>query len=322
MLKHLCLAFTVSTGLLLAGCGGGGGGGGDGGDAPAVTAVPLSITNYDDTAMVVAASVAGSVSVYENFVGFSAGAAENEPTSSYSALGSGKVDAIARFALDRVLSGQTSKLKSAAVETGSDACPYGGTLSFSLNDADNNGVESAGDSLTLDASNCVVESGQPPVNGRLKITINSLNIDANGSLVSASLTLAFTNFSSDGFVLNGSVTVSASPTTLTLAYSNFSGSYKGDNLTYNFSVVQQVNVYPNTLAVNGSIVINGSSYELSTPVVIRLGNVSPEAGVLRIADRSGNRVDVVMSNSGFVSNLYLSGDEVVDASTPHLWSEL
>lgn len=313
MLKRLCMAFTVSTGLLLAGCGGGGG--------DDVTAVQLSTANYDDTAMVVVASVAGGVSVYENFVDISAGAGKNEVTSSYSVLGSGKINGIARFALERVLSSQTSKFKPAAVQTDSEAC-YEGTLSLSFNDADNNGVESAGDSLTLDANDCVVDVGQLPVNGRLTISINVLNVDANESLVEASLTLAFTNFSSDDFVLNGSVTVSATPSTLTLDYRNFSGNYKGETLTYNFSLVQKVGVYPNILAVEGRILINGSSYELSTPLDIQLGKVSPEAGILRIADRSSNRVDVVMSSHGFETKLYLSGDDVVDASTTHLWSEL
>lgn len=315
MLKRLCLTFAVSTALLVAGCGGGG-------DEPVATAVPLSIANYDDTAMVVAASVAGSESVYANFVGLSANAAENQLSTSYAALGTGKVDAIARFALDRVLANQTTKLKSAAVETISEACPYGGSLTVSFNDADNNGVESSGDSLTVQASNCVAESGQSPVNGRLTVTVNSIALDRDGYLVSASLTLAFSNFGSNGLVLNGAVAVSANATTVTLAYRNFSASYDGQTLAYNFSVVQQVSVFPNTLAVSGNIVINGSSYDLSTPVTIQLGTAFPQAGTLRIADTTGSRVDVVMSSTGFVSNLYLVGDDVVDASTPHLWSEL
>lgn len=315
MLKRLCLALLVSSGGLLSACGGGS-------DEPAATAVPLSLGNYDETAMVVAASIEGSASVYENFVVLPAGGAENQATTSYAALGSGKVDAIARFALDRVLSNPTSKLKSAAVETVSEACPGGGNLTITFNDADNNGVESKGDSLTLQASDCVVASGQPAVNGRLTVTVDALSLDGAGALLGATLTLAFSNFSSDGLVMNGSVAVSANTATVSLAYKNLSASYDGQTLVYNFSLVQQFSAYPNTLAVNGSIVISGSSYELSTPAVLQLGAASPVAGTLRIADRNGNRVDAVMSSTGFVSNLYLSGDDVVDASTPHLWSDL
>lgn len=321
MLKHICVAFTVSASMLLAGCGGGGGG--DDGAGPAVAVVPLSSTNYDGTSMVVAASVAGSQSAYESFVGLSANAAGDQGKSAYGALGSGKVDAMARFALDRLLASQASKLKAAAVETVSTACLDGGTLSIGFNDADNNGVESQGDSLTVQAANCVLVAGQPAVNGRLTVVINSLSVDAHGVPVSASLTMAYSNFSSDGFVMNGSVTVTTNTTTLTLVYSNLSASYEGQTLTYNFTVVQQVSVSPNTLAVNGRIVINGSSYGLSTPVVAQLGNGAyPYAGTLRITDGRGNRVDAVMSSTGFVSKLYLAGDEVVDASTPHLWSDL
>lgn len=291
-----------------------------GGDEPVVNAAPLSATNYGEKADVAVLGVVGSVSLNENFGSLSAGETENPSSASYRALGSGKVDAMARFALERASSGPTTQLKAASAQTTS--CLGGGSLSSRFNDADYNGVASSGDSLTVDANHCVLETGQPPINGRLMVTYDSITFGANASLVSASLTMTFTQFSSAGVVLNGAASVSANATSATLTYRNLSSSYEGQTLVYDFFVTQQVSAVPNTLVVQGSIVINGSAYALSTPVIIQLGAVYPSAGTLRIADGQGNRVDVVMHSDRFVSNLYLAGDGVVDASTTTLWANL
>lgn len=315
MLKHYCAWVTLSVSVLLGACGGGGSGSGSGSGEPVAAAVPLSVANYDAISLVVVLSVLGSQSV-DNFVALSAGEDESQGATAFRVLGSGKVDAIARFALESVAVRPTSKVQAAAAEPVSQDCPAGGSLLVSINDADGSGDVSPGDSRTYQADNCVMVSGQPAVDGALTIGIQAL------SGASSSLTFAFTDFSSAGFVFNGSATYSADATGEILTYNQLTGAYKDQTLTHNFTVVRQLNVSPNMLTVSGNIVRNGSSYALTTPGVLQLGDYYPTEGRLRIADGQGGRVDVVMGSTGFLSQLYLPGNEVFVAATPHLWSDL
>lgn len=320
MLKQYCGWVTLSASVLLGACGGGGG---DepiavAGDEPVTASVALSAANYKDISLVVVLSVLGGQSV-DNFVALSASEVESQGTTAFGALGSGKVDAIARFALDRVAVRQTSKVKSAAVGTVSDPCDIGGTLLVSNVDADGSGDSSAGDTLTLQADNCVMVSGQPAVNGVLTIYIQALN----RNVASATLNLTFTNFSSAGLMLDGKATFSSDTTRETLDYNLLKGTYKDQTLTHNFTVVRQLNTSPNTLTVSGNIVRNGSSYALSTPAIFQMGSYYPTAGVMQIADGRGGRIDVVTGSDGFVSKLYLPGDGVLPTDAfSYLWKDL
>lgn len=317
MLRKMRIACVVGAGLLMAACGGGGGGGGE---LDVKARVALSIENYDDISLQVAASVAGNGSVVGAFDTLAASnpGAEATPSSAFQALGTGQVEAMARLGL-RQMTGRSTSLEQPAEIT---ACPVGGTLTVSYSIASDSGQLSNGDSITMIADQCVFESGQPAVNGRMTIRVDAISYGANGVVSSAKLTLTFSDFSSDGLLLNGSTTVSVNGTKMSLTYKDFKATRNGAALSYNYTIDVDEGVSPNTVTVNGSLGIDGSSYVLSTPVTIQMGATHPIAGTLRIADGHGSRVDIVMSSAGFESRLYLPGSDTVADTRTHSWSEL
>lgn len=313
MLKTKIGVCVLAAGLL-AGCGGGGG------DAEAVATVPLSVANYETVALTVAASVVGSGNIISDAFEDTASADLARSTmAQVRALNSGRVADIARFSLNRVAVRQQGLERPAVVWTEIEPCTLSGHLSIRINDADNDGYESVGDSITVTANQCLVEAGEPAVNGSLGYRITDLRYDAQGYFLAGAFDMSFTDFTSAGLVLNGSASVSISRSEFVIGYKNLSASYAGQTLSQNYTLRENAD---GQITVSGLYTINGSTYTLSTPAAIRMGLIYPDMGTLRIEDGRGNRVDSFMFYSGFTADLYLAGDAVRDASQFYLWSEL
>lgn len=297
----------LGAGSLLAGCGGGGG------DAMAVAEVALSPATYDDIAMTVTAGVVGSDAVFGAYDSVAAeGSAVHQPGDE-KVLGSGRVGAIGQFALKR-LTAPTSRLeRPAAASEQTKSCAYGGTLAITENEADNNAeVDSPGDSLSVTATNCVLDFGAPAINGSFSVTLLAV------SDVSARASMEFFNFSSDGVILNGGAVIAVDPGQLSLDYRNLTSSYRGQTLTYDYTLILRAG----EARVSGLFAINRSVYTLSTPASVVLGRVYPESGVLRVEDGRGNRTEVLMYSTRFDNVLYLAGNQIPVEVTSHLWGDL
>lgn len=80
-----------------------------------------------------------------------------------------------------------------AVQSHTEPCADGGTLSITETDANGNNRADAGDSVSLTASNCVFQGSV--LNGGLLLSINNLTGNLDAAPYSASFTLAFTNLS-------------------------------------------------------------------------------------------------------------------------------
>lgn len=303
----------LGLGLLLSGCGGGGGDGGDAKTGPALVA--LTQANYDGITQEVTASVASSDALFSALDVASPASAD---TASVVQLASGQPDALARFALAEVNRSFTGRVKAAAVETGTELCDVGGSISATVNDVDNSGSATVGDRIAITATNCVFDSGEPALNGALSIRILSVaELDGYGDLVSGSLALSFTDFSSGDVGLNGSAVLTISPSALTLDFNGLAARYDGQTLVYDFAVT--TDVAASTVSVVGPITVNGSTYVLATPTLLQLGTGHPVAGTLRITDGHGSRVDVVMGSTSYTASLYLAGDNLLDDSATHSW---
>lgn len=301
-------ALALSAVVALAACGGGGD------DATPATATPLALTNYGNVSAVAVESVGGSDALGSLLpqASQSGGSALN-----INELGSGDVIAISRLAIRQVIQRSTTKARAAAVTQVTEACVGGGSLTVIVNDADNNERESAGDTLTINANNCVAEIGQSAVNGQLSIRINAISLSGTGDLIAASLNLTASNLSSGSTSLNGAIDASFDAQSLTLRYRNLAAASGEARLTFDFA--RRESLVDGVVTVNGNLVINGSSYLLSTPATLTPGAIAFSSGTLRVADRSGGYTDVVMSSNGYTANLYLPGDAVVDASTMVSW---
>lgn len=300
-------SLVVSCVVALAACGGG-----EDGTAEPVASVPLSAANYQSVTESVVGSVTGADSLLGS-VDLVTAAAARQPQV---LLNSAQPEAIASFALTQMRQLTASKkLQSQAVYSEVEPC-FSGSLQVVADDADNNDAYSTGDRLTLTAANCVVAEGVPAINGQLSLVLGPVSLDAYGDVISGKVTMTVTNFSADGVSLNGSAVISINSDSVSLDFNKLTASDGSGSLVYDYAIT----VYSNGSAViDGPITINGSTYTLSTPVVIVLGYENASEGTVRIVDGHGSRVDVVLAPSGYTSSLYLKGDEVVDASTTISW---
>lgn len=313
MNKHVYASIALAVGLGLSGCGGGG----DGATASPKALVPLAAANYDGIAEESTSSVASNDELFSTVESFSLARAASAHPSSVALLASGRLDAMALFALSQVDGSSSGRVKSAAVETATEACGFAGSLSIVANDADNNNVTSVGDVVTLTASNCVPAEGEMPINGSLSVSVRSASVNGLGDLTSGALEITFGNFTSNGLTLNGQAVLSVSASTLVLDFNGLTASYGSQIRVYDYALT--ANRSGNTLSVAGPITVNNSTYVLATPAVLQYSAGHPAAGTLRITDGHGNRVDVAMASTTYTASLYLAGDEGVDASATHPW---
>lgn len=310
-MKKTSIALVMGAMVALAGCGGGGG------DSEAKALVPLSISNYDAVADDVVASLGGTGPIFDVFEDALANSGSGASGSPYAALGTGRLGPIAAFALKRVGAVQATRETAQTVYVyPPEPCPAGGSLLVTENDADNNGDASAGDTVTLDATQCVFASGEDAVNGRLVLRVNAITFGAGGSVASASVGLTFTSFTVGDVSLNGSATVSSDGATVTLAYRDLAARQGNQSLVYNYTVAANTS----GLRADGLITLNGSTYGLSTLQQITMGTVYPNGGLLKITDGHGAYVLSNFQSAGYVNQLLLAGDNVVDAQSGlHPW---
>lgn len=309
--KHLSLP--ILTTLVLVACGGGGGSSSS--VPPASAAAPFSPANYSTIATPAASSLI-SVASSGNIVG----ALSADSSNGGFALLRGDSVGIARWALARMNTPVRENPK-AVQSIDNVPCGFSGTLSGSANDRDNNGDLSAGDSLSIAASNCRFVSGDLPLNGNFSMTVNAVTFNAFGEVRTASLGVTFTNFGAAGNILNGAVSMQLDTTndSYSASYSNFtstrgSGTPTVANLT--------VSAVGSQVTIAGTITVNNNTYTLSTPIPLSFGLTYPIAGTFRLTDAAGGRIDFVSSASNVVFELYLPGDSVRDAQITTTWASL
>jgi hypothetical protein len=314
--QHLLAVVFVAA---LAACGGGGGGGPtpNNGIPPASAATPLSSTNFGSIAAPAAASILAASGVSSGLDTLT-GSTKTSNTS-ISKLGS----VPSNWAVWSLNLAKPRSSGAQAVQSGSEPCPAGGSLSFTLNDADNNNDVSRGDVYSFTANNCVAATGELPINGSFSIAINAISFDANDNLTAASLTMSFNNFTSAGNTLNGAVTVAVNSNGATTTYTNFS-SARGASSPSLLNYTAFVN-NSGQLSINGLITVNNNTYTLSTVTLIGFGANYPTSGLLRVTDAAGNRVDIISNptaGGSFDCDLYLTGDQVRDGRISGTWATL
>lgn len=309
-MRHVYLSgWILSSAAMLVACGGGGG---DAETPPAV--VPLSAANYQTVTTEVVDSVAG-VGSLSDAVDL-ATAANSKPAGLSPALTSGEPATLVRYALSLTPRLQVSQRAQAqAVETYVESC-YSGSLTIVANDADNDGRESSGDRVTVTANNCVPELGVPAINGNITLVLGNVSYDRNGYLTSVTATISFSNFGSDGVSLNGSARLAINSSSISVDFNRLVASDGVQSRVYDYTLT----VFSSgEAAVNGPIVVGGSTYVLSTPEPVTFSGTYPSAGTVRIADGHGSRVDVSLSPSGYGATLYLKGDETADEVFSGTW---
>ena len=187
-------------------------------------------------------------------------------------------------------------------------CPFGGGLTLTLIDDDNNAKLSAGDRLSIVTVACRSELGQPASTGSLALTINAIELDGNDDPTALDVTITFSGFQEDGFgTLSGSVRLwfkddGSGGKRLRLSYSAAAVTGQGDSVAYDFDITgNSAGNGGGTADLNGSFVFRNAGYAMtSTTFAFNAGSKSPASGSVTLTDFLGNKVTLrVRSNDTF-----------------------
>lgn len=275
-----------AVGLLVSACGGGGGGG-----ESRETTAGFDASNYQTVAEPVAAAALTTAGVT---------AALGNITGVETAMAAGQTPQTDPVALLKLLVAERVREQAQQVETFSERCDGGGTLSGSANDADNNGDLSAGDSATITASNCVFDGVS--INGTLRIGVSRYTATATSE--SGALSLSFSNFSAEGAAVNGDATVSfdanSTQSNVSVAFSNATVASGSQAVTLNCTASVAFSSNRSSMSLSGGLGTNGHTYTLSQPVPFTATPAGMQAGgTLQIQEALGARVRVVAGTNRF-----------------------
>ena len=171
-----------------------------------------------------------------------------------------------------------------------------GSIRVMLNDADNNGKLSAGDSLSVVAAGCVAEIGQPASTGSLGLTINAIELNGSDSPTALDVTIAFSGFEEQGFgTLSGAVRLwfkddSSGGQRLRVSYSATAVSELGNGLAYDFDSSGESGASGGNFDMNGNFVIGGDGYAMSSTSFAFAAGSHPTTGSVTLRDFLGNTV--------------------------------
>ena len=240
---------------------------------------------------------------------------------------------------------RSSTTLTGVVQSQTGNCTYGGTVTVSASDADNNNVLSTGDSATLAFNNCG-ESGVT-LTGSLAFHINNLTGAFASTNYSGSFTMTFTDFGVTSSQFSASL---SGPLTLTLSESgantmseslstpslSVSGTYAGASRTRsltNYSAT--MNRTPNsTYGYTTSYTLSGAvassalasqsiSFATTTPFVSLASDYYPSSGDMLITGSASTKVRITaLSNTQVRLELDANGDGTYEDSTTLNWNTL
>jgi hypothetical protein len=232
-----------------------------------------------------------------------------------------------------------------AVESQTTVCPNGGSLTTSTKDADNDGVVSAGDSVTLLSSNCGI--GGSTLAGTLSFVVNSSSGTFNSLNYSAGMTINFGNFSvvssqlsaTANGSMNFSITTSgadAISVRLATPLLSVSGTYAGvarSRTLTNYSAAftrtpDASDNYLTSYTIEGWMTSTSLSsqaiyFTTPTPLVARNSDTYPSSGVMIITGASNSKLRLTAtSNSRVHLELDVNGDGTYEHAGNVNWNAL
>lgn len=324
----------------LVACGGGGGGGGSsaggssggtppGGGGSSASPAALSTTN----ATTAAAAVVDSVFLV-------AGSSEPLAAVPIGVVVSGG----GSFKLNDFLSTQLRTLNNikasiaptpVGVETTTAInCTLGGTISFTLNDIDNSGDASTGDTFTLTFNGCNEDGAV--LNGRMSVS-NMVLTQTSPTAYSFSGAITISNLNyvdiNDSGSLNGTMTFAESSSdsitvTSTLNVSSLVATGSGETLTISnlaTTVIQNTSTGAYSMSISDGTI---NSAQLGGTVTIRtltplqaIGTAYPHAGSLKITGANSS-ITLTISNANVRITVDSNNDGIPDSFIDKTWSEL
>lgn len=186
--------------------------------------------------------------------------------------------------------------QASAVTTETLACPYGGSITVTVNDADNDQELSAGDSASFVFNACVAEFGLPAASGSLGFTVNAVELDANDEPTALDASLTLTGFVENGFgSMSGAFRVwfkeeSAGSLRQRVSYLATTVIENAQTLRYDFDTYGVVGISSGTFDVVGAVTIGGQTYTVTSDVLSHTLGSLPASGTVRLRDAVGDAV--------------------------------
>jgi hypothetical protein len=193
----------------------------------------------------------------------------------------------------RTLRGQGLE-QALAVTTETLPCPYGGSITVTVNDADNDNQLSAGDSASFIFNACVAEFGLPAASGSLAFSVNAVELDANDAPTALDASFTLSGFTELGFgSMSGSFRVwfkeeaggSLRQRVSYLATTVIEGA---QTLRYDFDTYGLVGASSGSFDVVGAVTIGGQTYTVTSDVFSHTLGSLPASGTLRLRDAAGD----------------------------------
>lgn len=315
----------------------GGGGGSAGGSAAPVSAATLNASNQTVASQDVTSTGFGMFNISQTALG-----AATASASTLYAVAFAQADRLPTFLADA----QANAVAAGVVQSASYACGTSGSYIVTVNDADNSGTISAGDSFSATFVNC--NEGSGPMNGSLSYRVNTLSGSYGNVSSSVGITMTYGNLNlvSGAYTaaINGSITVSGSKTgtnaftqsisTSSLAVSATYGSQTRSVALTNYSasetrVADNTYTYLSSYSAAGTLTSTGfgatQSVSFSTPsALVRRGTDSyPYTGVWRITGANNSALRLTaLSNSTVQRELDANGDGIYESSSTVAWNTL
>lgn len=304
------LAAALAAACVLTACGGGGD------DAPTGVSVPQGQRS-------VAASASSDVTVanYSTLAAPLARAVMRATEGGAAPLAGGQQSAlsVAGAARNALLAVRPDRERALAVSSSTVACTYGGSITVTFDDADNNQQVSRGDVLTIALSACVEESGGAPGNGTMSMTINAIELDANQEPTAMDVSVSVSGFAEDGWGgMNGTFRIwmreeSATSTRIRVNYQAVTVADGNTTVVYDFDQYGVSSTTGGTFDLQGGLRLGGHTYAVVGGDVFSHGSSgNPGQGSVSLRDAAGDRLVIRARSSTTVDlEFYPAG-----ASTP------
>lgn len=223
-----------------------------------------------------------------------------------------------------------ARKQAAAVSTQTLSCALGGSLTITVDDADNNSRLGAGDRISVLASTCRDDASLPAASGGFSMTVNAAVLNGNGEPTALDVSASFQAFTLDGF---GSMTggfrlwtrpETAASTRLRLSFLDTSVTELSGTVVYSFDIDGLANASSASFEISGGLGIAGQTYALATPT--RLSGApggSPSAGTVTLRDAAGDTLRVLARSATTLDLEFLpAGATTPTASTTGLlWTD-
>lgn len=329
----LALAVTAA---FLAGCGGGGGDDGPPGvEVPTATRTVAASAGSDanaDNLLTLGGWLARSVMSVSGDDAFDITRTRESPQRRPVAGSAVTVPLHARMVLASVRLAAPSvaaREQPLAVASETLPCENGGSITFTVDDADNNEKLSGGDSVTLSATNCVLETGLPATDGDLGLVINAVELDSDQMPTALDASATFTAFAVDDYgTYDGAMRLWTKPEGANersrVSYRDTRVTTENGTVVFNFDVYGLGDGVSSTFDLNGGLTIEGQTYSVvSSGVMTAVGTNPPASGLLQLRDFARDAAQLTAKSVTTFDLAFLPvGATVPTASLPGLfWSD-